>query len=71
LGVGAPESERTVTELLTVDDLAELLRTTPAGVRRMRQRGTLPPAVKVGTRVLWRRDELERWIDDRHEDGRR
>jgi excisionase family DNA binding protein len=56
-----------VDRLLTVQDVADMLRTTPTGVRRLRERGTLPPAVKVGARVLWREEELAAWLEARRE----
>src|SRR5262245_26356601 len=40
-------------DLRTVNDLAEILRTTPTAVRRLRERGSLPPAFKIGARLLW------------------
>lgn len=46
--------------LLTVEEAAPILRTTPAAVRHMLARGALPPAVvlRLGRRVLLRRDAL-------------
>lgn len=47
-------------ELLTVDEAAPILRTTPKAVRCMLERGALPPEVvlRLGRRVLLRRDAL-------------
>ena len=47
-------------ELLTVDEAAPILRTTPKAVRHMLDRGALPAAVvlRLGRRVLLRRDAL-------------
>lgn len=56
-----------MTTLLTVGDLAALLRTTPTAVRRMRERGTLPPVVKLGSRILWDASELEAWLEQQRE----
>jgi excisionase family DNA binding protein len=56
-----------MSDLLTVDDLASLLRTTPTAVRRLRERGTLPPAIKVGSRVLWDAGDFREWLDGRRE----
>ena len=45
-------------ELLTVDEAAELLRTTPNAVRIRIHRGDMPGVVRGGRRLLIRRDEL-------------
>jgi excisionase family DNA binding protein len=53
--------------LLTVDEVAAAyLRTTRKGVWRMVQRGRIPSAVvvRVGRRVLFRRDRLVRWLSE-------
>lgn len=52
----------TLPHLLTVDEVADLLRTTPNAVRIMHSRGKLPGAFRRGTRLLIARDILLRWI---------
>lgn len=47
-----------MTELLTVPEAAEFLRTSPKAVRCMIQRGALPGVVRLGRRVLLRADAL-------------
>lgn len=49
-------------ELLTVPEAAEFLRTTPKGVRKMIERGRMPGVVKVGRRVLIRREDLRKSV---------
>jgi predicted DNA-binding transcriptional regulator AlpA len=50
--------------LLTVKELASLLRTTPNAVRVMRTRGQLPQPVALGTkRLLWRADVIAAWLE--------
>ncbi len=51
--------------LLTADDLAVLLRTTRKGVYAMTERGQLPGVIRIGRRVLFRRDELLNWLDQK------
>lgn len=41
---------------------SEYLRTTPKAVRRLIERGRLPGIVRVGRRVLFRRDRLLRFL---------
>jgi excisionase family DNA binding protein len=49
--------------MLTVADVAELLRTTPKAVYAMIDRGLLPGVTKVGRRLLIRRDDLLQWLN--------
>lgn len=49
---------------LTLVEVAELLRTTPATVRYWRFAGTGPRATKVGRRVLYDERDLLAWIDE-------
>jgi len=53
-------------QLLTVDDLAKLLRRSVSTVRSdvTRRPETLPPPVRVpgGRRVLWREEDVQTWI---------
>jgi len=52
-------------ELLTVQDLATFLKTTPNAVRLMHGRGQLPAPVRIGDsrRLLWRTDDVSQWLD--------
>lgn len=49
--------------LLTVDDAAQLLRTTRKAVYVMIERGLLPGVTRLGRRVLVRSDRLLEWLD--------
>ena len=65
--VGRPR-ERTVTgsrdlpPLLTPDEVAALLRTTRRGIYSMTERGLVPGVVRIGRRLLFRTDDLTRWL---------
>jgi predicted DNA-binding transcriptional regulator AlpA len=54
------------TELLTIDDVAKLIHTSPGTIHYWRSvpegRDKCPPAIKVGRRLLWRRADVERWL---------
>jgi predicted DNA-binding transcriptional regulator AlpA len=58
-------------KLLTVADLAQILRRSPQTVKSdvSRRPETLPPRVRVpgGRRVLWRVQDVEQWIAQRVE----
>jgi excisionase family DNA binding protein len=61
-----PESEPHVPETaapehLTTKEVATIFRTSPSTVRFWRHQGRGPAGFRVGRRVLYRRDEVERW----------
>jgi excisionase family DNA binding protein len=51
--------------LLTVDDAAELLRTTKRAIYAMVERRQLPGIVRINRRVLFRADDLLHWLDQK------
>ncbi len=54
-------------ELLTITEAAELMRAPVATLRYWRHLGTGPRSFRLGRRVLYRRDELNAWIDAQHD----
>ena len=50
---------------LTADETASVLRTSRKGVYVMVERGQLPGVTRVGRRVLFRRDDLLDWLDQK------
>jgi predicted DNA-binding transcriptional regulator AlpA len=50
-------------DLLTLEEVAELLRKSPAQIRWMRHAGTGPKSAKVGGRVMFRRADVIAWVD--------
>jgi len=52
-------------DLLTVEELAELLRVSPSAIHTQRLRGELPGAfgVKLGRRLFFRRSDLNAYFD--------
>jgi excisionase family DNA binding protein len=48
--------------LLTVTDVAELLRTSRKAIYTMVERGQLPGVIHIGRRVLLREDALVDWL---------
>ena len=51
--------------LLTVDEAAELLRTTRRAIYAMIERRQLPGLVRIRRRVLFRADDLLHWLDQK------
>ena len=62
----AHESRRTTLPvLLTVDEAADLLRTTRRAIYAMIERRQLPGVIRVRRRVLLRADDLLDWLDQK------
>ena len=54
-----------VPELFTVADLARMFRVTMETVRHWHRIGRLPPAQKLGRRLLWPKEEVEAFAGER------
>ncbi len=52
--------------LLTVDEVADLLRTTRTAIYAMAGRGQLPGVTRIRRRLLFRRDVLLDWLGQKH-----
>ncbi len=65
----APSTEKGVdgahAMLLTVDETADLLRTTRTAVYALASRGQLPGVTRLGRRVLVRSQDLLDWLDQK------
>ncbi len=65
--VGVPFHARHEDELLTLDEVAEILMTSPNTVRWWRQIDTGPDFFKIGRRLYTTVGDLRRWIrEQRH-----
>lgn len=54
-------------ELLTVQDVAQLTRSTVAAIYQWRRRGKGPQGLRVGNKVLFRHQDIEAWLESRAE----
>lgn len=52
-----------IPELLTGDQVAALTHLKPSSIAQMRYKGTGPKFVKLGSRVLYRREDVTEWIN--------
>jgi len=53
-------------ELLTYEELGELLRLKKTAMAAAKRRGDLPPAIRIGRKNLrWRRATVEAWLKER------
>ena len=57
--------ERTLPVLITVDEAADLLRTSRRAIYMMLERGQLPGVTRIGRRVLFRSVDLLNWLDQK------
>ena len=53
----------TSSQFLTISEVAELLRTPISSLYSWRTRKVGPPAIKVGRKVLYRRGDVESWLE--------
>lgn len=49
--------------LLTIEEVAELLRTSRKAIYTSIQRGAIPGVIRLSRRLLVDRDHLVRWLD--------
>ncbi len=51
--------------LLTIKDLCVLIGISRRTIYRIRASGQLPAPIRIGGRVRWRPEDIERWIQTR------
>lgn len=54
-------------DLLTTNEVAESLRVSESTVRYWKHRGEGPRSMKVGRRVLYRREDVELWLASKYD----
>jgi predicted DNA-binding transcriptional regulator AlpA len=54
-------------QFLSMDDLVERWGVKRSVIYGLRHRRKLPPAIKIGKQLRWRRDEIEAWEEDQRE----
>ena len=55
--------------LLSRSDLARLLRVSTTSLDRLRAAGRLPPAIRLGGALRWRRETIEQWLRELEHGG--
>lgn len=53
--------------LMTIEEVADYLRSTVDTVRWLRTEGRFAPAVKVGRRLAWERSAIASWVKAQRE----
>lgn len=56
-------------KLLTIGELAEMVRVPPATVRRWLYRRSGPPPLKVGRHIRFRPADVEAWLASRRKEA--
>jgi len=56
-------------DLMTLEEVAELLRKSPAQIRWMRHNGSGPISAKVAGRVMFRRHDVVAWVEAQFADS--
>lgn len=54
-------------KLLTIEEVADRCRVSPATVRFWRHKGTGPSGFRLGRRVVFRENEVENWLASQEE----
>ena len=57
-------------DLITIEQLAEQLQTTPAALHALRYRGNSPRAIRVGKRLLFNQADIDEWLNLNREPAR-
>ncbi len=55
--------EVSTVQLLTIEQVAELTQVSARTLRRLHERGKVPPAVRVGRALRWRESDIRKWIE--------
>lgn len=65
-----PSAKSSISPLLHLDKVAELLGCSERTVRNLHRDGRMPPRVVVSERIIgWRESDIEAWLTSRREEG--
>jgi excisionase family DNA binding protein len=65
MALGLLSDDSASEKYLTTSEVAELLRLPTRTLYAWRYRGFGPPAARVGKRLLYRREAVQKWVRDR------
>lgn len=63
------DQQRKIDRLIYTDELAEMIRRSPAAVRFMIHKGTAPRSALIGGRRMFRESDVYAWLDKQFEDA--
>ena len=52
--------------LLSIKQTSQFLHISESTLRRLVDKDQIPKPIKIGKRVLWDKEKLEKWIDDQN-----
>lgn len=61
----APEPAPLLGGWMEADEVARALGIAPDTLKRWRMLGTAPPGVRLGRRIVYRRDAVRKWLRER------
>ena len=61
------DAQTMATQLLTLEEVATVLRTPVATLRYWRHLGVGPDGFRLGRRVVYRREDVNRWVMERQQ----
>jgi DNA-binding transcriptional MerR regulator len=67
MAVTTNDARAGATELLTLAEAAAMLRTPVATLRYWRHLGTGPDGFRLGRRIVYRREDLDRWLAEQQQ----
>ena len=53
--------------LLNIKQTSQFLHISESTLRRLVDKDRIPKPIKIGKRVLWDKEKLEKWIDDQNQ----
>lgn len=51
-------------DLLTTEEAAQIVRAPAGSLRFWRHQGTGPASAKLGKRIVYRRSDIDQWVED-------
>ncbi len=57
--------------LLSKSEVSQLLRVSVRGLDRLRKLGRAPKSIKIGAKVLWRKQSVESWLVEQEQPRQR
>jgi predicted DNA-binding transcriptional regulator AlpA len=66
----ADDDPGALVDWLTSEQVAELSGVDSVSIRRYVRRGTIPPPIRKGRTLLWKRSAIEAWVVERPRPGR-
>jgi excisionase family DNA binding protein len=57
-------------QLYTLDELSKILQIGRSTLYRLKDTGQMPPPVRIGGQLRWRRETIEKWLETQQEQAK-